>query len=288
MVVNYELIFSSLTHKEKVKKFLYNGHAEFTTGLQFWRYRYLTNPFGCFLAFNAALCWKWEVTFRGLIRMLEAEGDDQDQGHGDGAVPGVALQKRTSFLMNLLSSHETGDWRNPGNTLYVTGLPGWATERNLRELFRTQGEVIDCHLIRNYSTNESCGYAFVTMATKADAERCIQYFHHSVHFGRVIVVEVARRKRPRTPRGKYRVRRYEQEQQRRRQTLSHSPTQQWDEDRYSWDRSRSLSPVRKEDRYRYSSDRSRSQTPIQEEDRYQYSSDQRGRSRSPETQRRQR
>jgi len=35
--------------------------------------------------------------------MLEAEGDDQDQGHGDGAVPGVALQKRTSFLMNLLS-----------------------------------------------------------------------------------------------------------------------------------------------------------------------------------------
>ncbi|XP_027936404.1 serine/arginine-rich splicing factor SR45a-like [Vigna unguiculata] len=122
--------------------------------------------------------------------MLEAEGDDQDQGHGDGAVPGVALQKRTSFLMNLLSSHETGDWRNPGNTLYVTGLPGWATERNLRELFRTQGEVIDCHLIRNYSTNESCGYAFVTMATKADAERCIQYFHHSVHFGRVIVVEV--------------------------------------------------------------------------------------------------
>jgi len=63
--------------------------------------------------------------------------------------------------------------------------------------------------------------------------------------------------------------------------------QQWDEDRYSWDRSRSMSPVRKEDRYRYSSDRSRSQTPIQEEDRYQYSSDQRGRSRSPETQRRQ-
>ncbi|XP_022640939.1 serine/arginine-rich splicing factor SR45a-like [Vigna radiata var. radiata] len=164
-------------------------------------------------------------------------------------------------------SQDSPDWRNPGNNLFVNFLPWWTTEKDLWELFSTQGEVVESHVVRDFHTKESRGFAFVTMATTEDAKRCIKKFDHTVQFDRVIVVERSKRQRPRTPTpGKYSGTRYDHEQRR--------------------ERSRSLSPVRKEDRYRFSSDRSRSQTPIQKED--SYSRDRRGRSPSPRTHRRRR
>ncbi|KAK7357714.1 hypothetical protein VNO80_17009 [Phaseolus coccineus] len=278
--------------------------------LQFWRYRYLTKPFRCILDFNGVLTHFlvpmamknsliFSIAFPGLVRGLDA--DDQDHVPGDVVVPGVALQKRTSFLMNLLPSIEA---RNSGNNLFVRGLPDWVREGDLRRLFATKGKVIDCELVRDRWTNASRGYAFVSMNTRDDATRCITCFNHAFHFDRVIVVERAKRNRGWTPTpGRYCGIRHDRgnlEELRGRRSRSHSPRRRRDRDRFSRHqspspkrrqdryRSRSKTPIRREDRYRsardgsrYSRDRSRSETTIRREDRYRYSRERRGRSPSP-------
>ncbi|KAK7357715.1 hypothetical protein VNO80_17010 [Phaseolus coccineus] len=220
------------------------------------------------------------TAFTGLVRGLDA--DDQDHVPGDVIVPGVALQKRTSYLMNL--SEDSIEARNSGNNLFVRGLPDWVREGDLRRLFSIQGKVIDCELVRDRWTNASRGYAFVSMNTTDDATRCITCFDHAFHFDRVIVVERAKRNRGWTPTpGRYCDIRHDRgnlEELRGRRSRSHSPRRRRDRYRYSRDRSRSETPIRREDRYRssrdryrYSRDRPRSETPIRREDRYRSSRD---------------
>lgn len=50
-------------------------------------------------------------------------------------------------------------------------------------------QVVESHVVRDFHTKESRGFAFVTMATTEDAKRCIKKFDHTVQFDRVIVVE---------------------------------------------------------------------------------------------------
>lgn len=88
---------------------------------------------------------------------------------------------------------------NPGNTLYVTGLSTRVTEKDLEEHFSREGKVIDCRLVVEPRTRISRGFAFVTMDSLEDAERCIKYLNQSILEGRFITVEKSRRKRPRTP-----------------------------------------------------------------------------------------
>ncbi|KAF8377764.1 hypothetical protein HHK36_031149 [Tetracentron sinense] len=120
--------------------------------------------------------------------------------------------------------NETG---NPGNTLYVTGLSTRVTERDLEDHFSKEGKVNSCYLVVEPRTRISRGFAFVTMDTLEDAERCIKHLNQSVLEGRYITVEkviictfgpmlmskgfsisnpflltwrfLSRRKRPRTP-----------------------------------------------------------------------------------------
>ncbi|KAG0458926.1 hypothetical protein HPP92_022054 [Vanilla planifolia] len=91
------------------------------------------------------------------------------------------------------------DARNPGNTLYVTGLSSRVTERELEDHFSNEGNVIECHLIVEPWTRISRGFAFVTMETTEEADRCVKYLNQSVLGGRYITVEKSRRKRGRTP-----------------------------------------------------------------------------------------
>ncbi|XP_043713699.1 serine/arginine-rich splicing factor SR45a [Telopea speciosissima] len=91
------------------------------------------------------------------------------------------------------------DAANPGNTLYVTGLSTRVTETDLEDHFSREGKVISCRLVVEPRTRISRGFAFVTMATLEDAERCIKHLNQSVLEGRYITVEKSRRKRPRTP-----------------------------------------------------------------------------------------
>ncbi|MED6193805.1 hypothetical protein PIB30_022856 [Stylosanthes scabra] len=97
-------------------------------------------------------------------------------------------------------SHERGgETQNPGNTLYVTGLSSRVTERDLEEHFSKEGKVASCFLVVEPRTRISRGFAFITMDSVEDANRCIKYLNQSVLEGRYITVERSRRKRPRTP-----------------------------------------------------------------------------------------
>ncbi|XP_041022013.1 serine/arginine-rich splicing factor SR45a-like isoform X2 [Juglans microcarpa x Juglans regia] len=88
---------------------------------------------------------------------------------------------------------------NPGDTLYVTGLSQRVTERDLEEHFSKEGKVASCFLVMEPRTRVSRGFAFVTMETVEDANRCVKYLNQSVLEGRYITVEKSRRKRARTP-----------------------------------------------------------------------------------------
>lgn len=89
--------------------------------------------------------------------------------------------------------------RNGGDTLYVTGLSSRVTERDLEEHFSKEGKVASCFLVVEPRTRISRGFAFVTMDTAEDANRCIKYLNQSILEGRYITVERSKRKRPRTP-----------------------------------------------------------------------------------------
>ncbi|XP_038994767.1 serine/arginine-rich splicing factor SR45a-like isoform X1 [Hibiscus syriacus] len=91
---------------------------------------------------------------------------------------------------------ETG---NPGNTLYVTGLSQRVTEKDVEEHFSKEGKVASCFLVVEPRTRISRGFAFITMDSVEDADRCIKYLNQSVLEGRYVTVERSRRKRPRTP-----------------------------------------------------------------------------------------
>ncbi|CAL9074814.1 unnamed protein product [Musa acuminata var. zebrina] len=101
-------------------------------------------------------------------------------------------------------SHDRNETANHGNTLYVTGLSTRVTERDLEDHFSREGKVVGCHLVVEPRTRASRGFAFVTMDTTEDADRCIKYLNQSILEGRCITVEKSRRGRPRTPTpGKY-------------------------------------------------------------------------------------
>uniref|UniRef100_A0A0D6QUR6 RRM domain-containing protein n=1 Tax=Araucaria cunninghamii TaxID=56994 RepID=A0A0D6QUR6_ARACU len=191
-----------------------------------------------------------------------------------------SLSRSDSRSLSRSRSQESGDVRNPGNNLYVTGLSPRITKRDLEEHFSKEGTVVECHLVVDPRTRESRGFGFVTMASLEDAERCIKYLNRSVIEGRVITVEKAKRKRGRTPTpGKYlgvrptRVRDYDRRREYSRSTDLYSsrrspsyspyrgdrygsPYSPYDDRRYGRDRSVSPSYGRRYDDRRYLRDRS--------------------------------
>ncbi|KAE8814321.1 putative RNA-binding protein [Hordeum vulgare] len=78
---------------------------------------------------------------------------------------------------------------NHGNTLYITGLSSRVTDKELREYFNKEGKVVSCHVVLEPHTRVSRGFAFITMDTVEDAERCIKYLNQSELLGRNITVE---------------------------------------------------------------------------------------------------
>ncbi|XP_022847086.1 serine/arginine-rich splicing factor SR45a-like isoform X3 [Olea europaea var. sylvestris] len=86
-------------------------------------------------------------------------------------------------------SYDSSDAENPGNNLYVTGLSSRVSKREIEKHFSSEGVVEDVHLVVDPWTRESRGFAFVTMSTLKDADRCIKYLDGSVLEGRVITVE---------------------------------------------------------------------------------------------------
>src|SRR5207249_4689288 len=71
-----------------------------------------------------------------------------------------------------------------GNRLYVGNLPFNTTETDLQDLFAQAGPVNEVVLMQDKFTGKSRGFAFVTMATDADAQSAITQFHGKAFEGR--------------------------------------------------------------------------------------------------------
>jgi cold-inducible RNA-binding protein len=84
--------------------------------------------------------------------------------------------------------------------LYVGNLSFGTTEGDLRHLFESCGAVTSCNLIMDKFTGKSRGFAFVEMATPAEAQKAISELHGKDLDGRPLTVNEAKPREDR-PRG---------------------------------------------------------------------------------------
>ena len=82
--------------------------------------------------------------------------------------------------------------------LYVGNLSYATTEDELRALFAQAGTVASVALIKDRDTGQSKGFAFVEMATQAEAQKAISQFNAKELRDRALTVNLAR---PREERG---------------------------------------------------------------------------------------
>jgi len=84
--------------------------------------------------------------------------------------------------------------------LYIGSVAYGTTEETLQSLFETVGQVLYVRVIKDRDTGRSKGFAFVDMASDADADRAITKFSGYELEGRRLVVNEAR---PQAPRDSY-------------------------------------------------------------------------------------
>ncbi len=103
-----------------------------------------------------------------------------------------------------LSLEEEENAKNEGTNLFITGLAREVTEMDLISLFTRYGVVDKCQIMVDPHSRESRGFGFVNMALIESADRALADLNNKEYKGRVLSIEKARRKRPRTPTpGKY-------------------------------------------------------------------------------------
>jgi cold-inducible RNA-binding protein len=83
-----------------------------------------------------------------------------------------------------------------GRRLYVGNLPYKTTDEDLNELFGRAGTVESVRVMRDLATGRARGFAFVQMATDAEAQKAVEQFHEFELEGRALVVNEARPKPP--------------------------------------------------------------------------------------------
>jgi len=87
--------------------------------------------------------------------------------------------------------------------LYVGNLPYTSTEEELSALFAQAGTVQSVTLIKDRDTGRSKGFAFVEMASQAEAQKAIDQFHGTKLKERDITVNVARPREERDSRSRF-------------------------------------------------------------------------------------
>jgi RNA recognition motif-containing protein len=97
------------------------------------------------------------------------------------------------------------------NKLYVGNLSFDTAEIQIQDLFAEAGTVNEASLMQDRTTGQSRGFAFVTMATPAEAQEAIRRFNGTDLNGRALNVTIARPREARetrpsspSPRSKYR------------------------------------------------------------------------------------
>ena len=79
-----------------------------------------------------------------------------------------------------------------GNRLYVGNLPFTTTEIELQDMFAQAGAVTEVLLMQDKFTGKSRGFAFVTMASEADAQNAVSQLDGKQIDGRPLRVNEAR------------------------------------------------------------------------------------------------
>jgi cold-inducible RNA-binding protein len=79
-----------------------------------------------------------------------------------------------------------------GRKLYVGNLPYSAGEQDLQDLFAQSGTVESVSVMRDMATGRARGFAFVEMATDADAQKAINDLNEKEFGGRNLTVNEAR------------------------------------------------------------------------------------------------
>lgn len=82
--------------------------------------------------------------------------------------------------------------------LFVGNLTYNSTENDLQDYFSQAGTVVSVDIMQDRATGRSRGFAFVEMASQADADKAVQMFHQKEFQGRTLTVNEAR---PREERG---------------------------------------------------------------------------------------
>ena len=85
--------------------------------------------------------------------------------------------------------------------LYVGNLSYSTTESDLRALFAQAGTVNSCELIKDRDSGQSKGFAFVTMASQAEAEKATSMFNGKPLDNRNLTVNTAKPREERRPGG---------------------------------------------------------------------------------------
>jgi RNA recognition motif-containing protein len=83
------------------------------------------------------------------------------------------------------------------NRLFVGNLSFNTTEDDVRSAFQGFGEILEVKLVMDRDTGRSRGFAFVSMATDADAQRAIQEMNGQMLAGRPLRVNEAEQKQSR-------------------------------------------------------------------------------------------
>ena len=82
--------------------------------------------------------------------------------------------------------------------LYVGNLPYETTESDLQDLFAQAGTVASVSVMRDRDTGRARGFAFVEMASEADAQAAIAQLNEHQLGGRRLAVNEARPQAPRS------------------------------------------------------------------------------------------
>ena len=90
--------------------------------------------------------------------------------------------------------------------LYVGNLALATTENDLRQLFAQSGAVTSVNLIKDRTTGQSKGFAFVTMSSAVGAQKAVARLHKFELAGRPLKVNLAERSKsptaqPKEPEG---------------------------------------------------------------------------------------
>ena len=82
--------------------------------------------------------------------------------------------------------------------LYVGNIPYETSETDLQDLFAQAGTVESVRVMRDASTGRARGFAFVEMASEADAQAAINQLNEKPFGGRTLTVNEARPQPART------------------------------------------------------------------------------------------